>query len=484
MTSPDARPRVATVLLLGGGRALQVLIGLLSVRVATGLLSPSEFGVFNLLAATGSSLVLLLASPLGAFWTRKLNAWQRDGVVTVVGLRLLGISAFASIPLTAVVWLLWSAGSRDWNTSWFWSLWIVLSGFLAPQVANTYIGTLNLLGRRVKYVAISLFVAAGSLAGGAGCAWLFGRSGKAWYSGAAIPRLCLFGCIAAALVVARVRRTKAEADARLDRTELATFCLPLWGYGIVYALQVQSYPFLFGLRSDSTALGLFGAGLAVGASATQMFSTLLVEIHSPKFFREVSGGGRQSVQHAIDEYVASYVPALLAFSLFVASVHAPLGRMLLSPNYRSVLWIALIGVVQQMLLGLSGIVSLGGQALMKTGISFGPAVAGGIFTVAGLWVVLPMSPLLGGGVVLVAGLLVSVLLGIRGLRKAVQLQMPGRMLGRAVVLSLPLGVAYLASKPGEAVLTSMIIVGLAGVYALAVQAMLARHAITGTRSDT
>lgn len=465
-------PAATPVLVLAVGRGLQVLVGVASVRLATEVLPPDAFGTFSLLSAMGSTLCLLLVSPLGAFWTRKLHAWQAAGLLTVMAMRFLWVLGLSSGPVTVIVWLLLNAGSNRWSASWFWSAWIVLSGFVAPVIANTYINSLNLLGWKVRYVLISLFIAAGSLGGSYALVRFFGPSGEAWYSGAAVPRLILAACTAAFVVAASGRRKREGRRDQLDRSELVRFSSPLWAYGVVYFLQVQSYPFLFGLRANSAALGLFAAGMAVGASTVQIFATLLAEIYNPEFFKGLSTPACLKVEHSLDEYVEAYVPALVAFALFVASVHGPLGRLLLSPGYRDVSWIVLIGVAYQSLLALSAIVSLGGQALMKTRIALGPAIVGGVFTVLGMWMVLPLSPLLGGGAVLVGSLAVSLVLGMHNLSQCVRVRLPWRPLGRAIGLSLPLAIVPLVAATPESAAKAVVSLGLAGIYALAVQGML------------
>jgi hypothetical protein len=63
----------------GLARALQFFLLLLTLRVASSLLVPSEMGKLSIITATVSFFALLLINPIGMFINRRLYAWNEKG---------------------------------------------------------------------------------------------------------------------------------------------------------------------------------------------------------------------------------------------------------------------------------------------------------------------------------------------------------------------------------------------------------------------
>ena len=85
------------LLLLGTGKVLQVLIGLVALRVVTEVLSTEEVGVYYILQAVLALLAFTLYNPLGQFYGRYLIHWRDTKKLKTATLAILGVR-LATIP--------------------------------------------------------------------------------------------------------------------------------------------------------------------------------------------------------------------------------------------------------------------------------------------------------------------------------------------------------------------------------------------------
>ena len=128
------------------GRAAQFLIALITLRVATTLLSPEEMGKVALVVTTTAFFALLLINPVGMFINRRIHAWQASGrgigyLVRFAGyIALVATIAAISLPLFVMT------GLVNFGIPTVWLIALVCGSVIFNTVNQTAIPCLNLLG--------------------------------------------------------------------------------------------------------------------------------------------------------------------------------------------------------------------------------------------------------------------------------------------------------------------------------------------------
>jgi O-antigen/teichoic acid export membrane protein len=123
------------MLITGIARALQFAMLLITLRVATTLLPPSEMGVVALVTATAAFFSLLLINPVGMFINRRMHTWDDKGQVRAYlgyfWLYLIAVAVLAIFVLALLV-----------GTGW-WRPKIASLDLVMLAAASIVFGTLN-----------------------------------------------------------------------------------------------------------------------------------------------------------------------------------------------------------------------------------------------------------------------------------------------------------------------------------------------------
>ena len=257
------------------GRGLQIVFSIVSVKLPTTILTPSEMGRQNIFLAIGSAISLLLISPISAYWNRKIHVWMTSKRLYQASLILAGyifsITIFASLILLFINQLF---GIGTEVTS-LWLIWIIFSGVFISQIFNTFISSMNFLNFRIWYVFLINLISWGGLLLALILVHRLGAKAEFWYSGAMIAKILVIVAVLPIILIS-LHKTSAEfvIDNKNALNNLWAFSSPLLIYSLLYFFQSQSYPFIFSLKADEAALGLFAVGMNVGFTPMRMFSTL------------------------------------------------------------------------------------------------------------------------------------------------------------------------------------------------------------------
>lgn len=371
------------------GRAFQFLIALLSVRVMTTMLSPTEVGKVALITTLVNFCVLFLISPLGTFINRRLHSWQDSGrIKTYFGWYALYLLAVSSVcaPLTML------AVQAGW-----WSLdvgvlalgLVVWVSILFGTVHQTLIPSLNLLGRDKPFAVLSVL----SPALGLGLSCLLIRTGGGavatqWLTGVVLSQLVF--SIVAARVFFRGDTSRFHREFRLNVSMFKTAWRFAWPVSIAVAcswLHFQGYRFLLVDAVGLEELGFFVAGYGIAASLFAALEQILTTWFMPRFYRQLNQNSQNVGESAWARYAGSVLPLSVLALAALLSMSEELVQWMLGPAFQNTQQYVRWGALAEWTRVVAGIYALVVHQHMRTHYLIIPHLIGAVvaFTIIGVF---------------------------------------------------------------------------------------------------
>ncbi len=338
------------LIIVMGGRILQMAVLLLTLRAMTTRLSPLEVGNFSLLMSIATLFIWILISPIGLYMNRHTHEWWQKGTIWInygrEGLSGIAVAAFTALALSAWQLLFHPAWAQQ-------LVWLGPAAGLYIICAlgnNTIIPAINLFGRRTSYtllyVTSQILCLAFSWAftgfHAAGEYWFFGQT--AGFALASLIALPLFLKVSAPpLGAAR----QSPTDWRKGLAAIAAFCLPITITSGLTWLQFQSYRIVIGDLVSLNFLGLFFAGYAVSAGIMGAVEITAGQFFGPYFYKHVQEAepGRQHDAWAI--YMSALYPIMIVIVMVVMALARPITHLLLAPQFwQASLYVAVGAMVE------------------------------------------------------------------------------------------------------------------------------------------
>jgi O-antigen/teichoic acid export membrane protein len=351
-------------LLVGGGRVISVLLGLLAIRVMTTVLTPVQYGEWVLLTTVQMFCGLFLVNPIGQHINLHTHSWW-DEETLVARLKPYG-SYIVAVALTGSLVIV-GLNHPLTNVA---LLWMVLASFCMIGAAtwnSTLIPMLNLLGYRGESVILSTITVAIGLI--ASLVLVRAYPGAiAWFGGQAI------GMAAGALGAWFLLRKKAgRAAARrprlrlLDRKTLLTYCLPLSiATGLMW-VQLSGYRFLVEKFWGLAELGFLAVGLQLAAQVWNLAESLAMQFLYPLFYRRISSGvADRSMHEAYSDLLNTLVPIYLLLTGILITVAPSLLKLLVSPKFHDAVIYVVLGACIELFRVLGSLLSNAAHAKRQT----------------------------------------------------------------------------------------------------------------------
>jgi hypothetical protein len=240
---------------------------------------------------------LIVVNPVGVYLNREIHGWEKSGFLRPGLKDFLGFSWMAAIfaGLLIAALALFGVGSLGAHEPWLQTAFTTLVMVSGATIANTFIPLLNILERRISFVALT--VASQALA--LGFSYLVvlrsGAHASNWMLATGAVQIA-FGLFAFGLLVRKSARTiesSAVADhASLSAAKLKELSAPLWSFAAPIAFAnfavwglMQGYRPLVENFAGLGALSIIGLGLGLASSITASFEALVHQVFLPVFYK-------------------------------------------------------------------------------------------------------------------------------------------------------------------------------------------------------
>lgn len=468
------------LLILTAGRVVQGLIGIVSIRILTALLSPAEVGNYFLILAVAGFCVLTLISPAGMYVNRKLHKWDLDGNLlrrfAAGNLYLALVSVFSALAVFAL--------NRGFGVGSS----IALTGFICLTALYIYFSTcnqaiipaLNMLGHRGAFVGFTVATLVLGLGLSVIFSLSFSRTAVAWLSGQTAAMAAAAGLALVCLRRKTTRSAPGTAPSPLLRPAvLANVFSFAWPLSLTYFFmwtQNWSYRLIVEKMLSPGFLGLIGVGLGIAAGIAAAVESVAQQFYLPAFYREINGSDPELRAAAWNRMARVTLPLYLSFAVMVTFMAPFILRLLTGAEFHGAGVFLVCGAWIEFFRMATNTLATVAHAEMRTRHLIKSYSAGAVLAVAGTFLLAkhagyaPLIPLL-----LAASGLVIACVMYRDMRGLMPLEIFTRELAASFLLSLPFGSAVLLYRFRNGFWASCGICALFGLYFLGSQYLLGRR---------
>ncbi|HKR56754.1 MAG TPA: hypothetical protein VJS20_10655 [Gemmatimonadales bacterium] len=396
-----------------GGRLIQFVLALAGVRIATTLLAPPEMGRISLILALTAMFVLFFVNPVTVFINRRMHAWAETGRLkghlAWFWLYLAIVTALAGL----VLWMLTSWKVVDFGMRPGWVIALVCGSLFIGTVNLTVIPALNMLGRPVPFMVLTVATVGLGLAVSTALVTSWRTTAEGWLVGVVAGQAVL-AIAGYRILFARAGNQPVDSLSREKLGRLIRFAWPIAVSVALYWAYLHGYRFHLAEFTGLAAFGLFAAGYGLAASLLSAMETVLITHFQPAFYRDAHAGKSE----AWSTYAAAIIPTSVLAVAVVIGGAPDLTALLLGPDYQSAGRFVTLGALAEgarMMVGLFGLMA---HARMRTAALILPYALGTILSTSIIWFYLPRYGLdtapvavLLGGIAIVAGI-VAVFRGV------------------------------------------------------------------------
>ncbi len=429
------------LLMLGLGRGLQVLAGLITIKTATTILSPGEVGSMNQLmslAILGTSALLI---PIATYIGRGCLEWIDAGVLSRrLGSYLCIVLAVAPL-LGLITWVIQSRWILVVGVGAAWVGGLVTLYTVGISLHTMGTSGLILIGRKFLYI---LFVNVAAWGGLLLAMW--------WSKHEASPEIWLFGIFCGLLLssfsyVLLDRYAEGPAPVRsshmpdllpFDRQAVFMFVWPQAMVFVLWWVQSQSYRFILPHVADIATVGLFAAGYMICSVSMQTFETLFNELYIPTLYRALKGQDREGMAQAWNAYAAAYIPAVILFGAFLIGNAAFMVKLLLGEQFQTIASILVWPALTETFRAISSTLHHLGLAKVDMTVNILPVVIGAFVAPTLVYLLASYEPLVGTALALFAAAAIAFAAVIPVSRRALPVVWPVRRIIYAAALAVPL----------------------------------------------
>ncbi len=368
------------------GRVLQVIIMLVSIRVMTYLLSPTEMGNYYLAITILAFLNLVFLNPPGMYFSRHVLQWQRSknlfNAITVF-MAWMCVVSLLSIPIVFVIFEICDYHEK-YNVFLF-TLFTVLAMLVSTTHRNTMHGT-NALGFRTEFVVFLIGTLLLGLTFSITSVLLYGGNPLWW----------LFGVIAAeALMLVKIFRFFIQNNtldinkirSALTQKRLAAimrFTLPIGVATFLMWGQNMSYRFIVDYKYTADALGYIAVGLGISTAVFNSLESILMQYFNPLFLKDILDASQEERAKAWNKMASFMVPIYVSVLFFTIALSEVLMKILVDSQFQQAYVYAMIGASMEFFRVMTNLLNNVAQSEHKTSSTIKPYCVGFIVSVTAL----------------------------------------------------------------------------------------------------
>lgn len=448
------------------GRVVQILIALVTIKLATKFLQASEMGNFYLILSIVSFFGFFLISPIGQYINRKTHEWYESEnimhVFYIYNLYIIFISVFS----VAIVFLLnyFDVGSSIELNYLVYAVFL----FIYFNTWNqTIIPMINMLEKRVVFVVFTLlsqflflFLAYIFIS-------IFGEKGVFWFLGQTIA----YGVLA--LIALIYFRKKLQSNFNINIAnkmislknlkKILNYSLPLSIGVLFFWLQAHSYNIIIVKNIGSEFLGYFGVGMAVALAISNAFETVVMQYLYPKMYKSMNDDAKFS--QMISNIINLILPIYFLLALFISFFAIYINSILVDIKYFDSYIYVIFGIWIAFFRMSSNIISNIAHSKMKTKSLIMPNFIGALIAVIGVVIATNNEDYqLYVPLVLLTASLISFIYMYINMNNLVPFKIEIKKLLNVLVMAIPFLVSFIFYSFSSSIIYSILIIGFFGLY--------------------
>jgi len=463
------------------GRVVIMITQIVSMKIYTSLLNPFQIGRLSIILSIMGLFGLILISPVGTYFSRRVLEWNAEGVIKKYLYRYLLYLCAVTLFAILVILLIKKYVLKDsMSVSNYWIILIIIGNLLFMTVNTSYLSWVNIFGKRLFFVITSILV----LWAGLLFAYIFvsswGYIAENWFAGQIFANtIC---AVLVFIVFNKIVNNKAiQPSTNIKLKEVINFSYPLMISAALYWCHMQGYRFVFSAISSIEVLGYFTVGYTIGASILFSFETVFHQYYMPIYYSEISHAIKETRSSAWNKYATLFYPVLFAFICYIALSGKYLSVILTGNKFHGVGTIVIWGALSEGGRIMNSSISLVGQSEIQMKPLIVPGILGVSIVYALLFLLMPINAIVGCGIALIIGSIVSYVYSYINMNRLLSIKIPIKRIIYSVLLMSPIYIYYLlidkfiTTRNGMS--NSIIILLGSGIYFVAVVYMLTRKYI-------
>lgn len=462
------------LLILIIGRVLQIIIALVSIKIVTKYLEPSEMGNLYLLMSIVSFYGLFLVNPIGQYINRYTHQWYEEknilGVLFIFNVYLL-LVCLCSVGIT---YALYHSGIGNGIELLYFTLVIALFIYFSSW-NQTIIPMINMLEGRIVFVLFTLLTQILTLISAVYFINSWEEKGVVWFFGQIIS----LGVVAVLALIYFTKKMQSDFNivniSSMIEVEsfrnILKFSLPL-SVGVLFLwMQTQSYGIIIEKYIGAEYLGYFGVGIAISLAISGAFESVIMQYLYPAMYKSMKDENK--FETTITDILNLVIPIYFLLAIFVSIFAVYIMSVLVDAKYHDSyiylifgIWIAFFKMSANMIANIA-------HAKLKTKKLIFPYIIGGVLSVCG--VILAAQSVLYQYLIPIALLLASALSFLAmfiWMNKLINIRLQFKILGCVILYSVPFLAGLLFYEYAHVLeYSSLVIIGF-GAYFLYVLYML------------
>lgn len=378
------------MLLIALGRFANILLIVLTIRIATTFLPPAEMARFFLISSAVALYTSILLNPVGMFVNRRFHTWNSKGLVSHFYNYFWLYLLFAAFIASTTIIIFVHANLLEFHTNLHWLVFLIFASMLISTANTMVIPGLNMLGKRSAFVYLTLATTAASMVAGFLMVTLIEPTTEYWLLGILVGQL-LVAMLGARLFYKYIRQSHHISDAHMNmsRDHIGTlwkFAWPILIGAILIWVQSQSYRFMMENSIGLAQVGLFAAGYGISAGIIASLEAILTSYFQPIFYQNISSEDIVAQGKAWTNYAQAILQPLLPAGFLLVAAAPELTRLLLGANYEESSQFIVWGAIAELARVAYGVFGMAAHARMKTNRLLLPGFVGASISIAGtIW---------------------------------------------------------------------------------------------------
>lgn len=462
------------LLILGIGKVLQVLIGLVTLRLITEILSEEQVGVYYILLTVVSLLAFGFFNPLGQFYGRHLVHWQKTEnlkTATNVMLILRGIAIPFALMLAIILFYVFEY--QTYFTVTEYTVFIVVS--LVALIHGVLLNATNVLVSRVAFTIFAVL----TMAIGLIVSILFTQltqTAMAWIYGLAITQI-FFSFILYRLIIKNQVISIAKLKRALKQNYIKGvffFIFPVtitlflqWGQTTSFRLVVE------GLYSVEI-LAFIAVGMALSSAIFSALESLATQFYMPLYLKKITNATKEQRTQIWNKLASIILPIYIGVTIYVVAFAPYLTKVLVSDKFYEAFIYAMIGAMIELFRVTTNVVYMVSQSELKTKNTITPYLLGFVLMIIGLYTIDVSDALWKVTVILAFAQLMALLVMTFNMKKLLPIKFEVGVIIKSTIFTAPLLVVHFVEVQIN-ILNSILLLMLGGLYLIATQYFLLKN---------
>lgn len=464
------------IAVLGIGKILQVLVGLVTVRLVTELLSENQVGIYYILISVIGLLAFGFFNPLGQFYGRHLIHWKEtNNLKTATSIMLMLRGLAIPVALLMALALFYIFNYHQYFSVLEYLVFIVVS--LIALIHGVLLNATNVLVSRVTFTTYSV----GTLSAGLALSILFTNfyeTAIAWLYGMALSQI-IFSYALYRLVVSNQKFSfsKLKKSLQLDYIKsVFSFILPVtltlflqWGQTTSFRLIVENL-------YSTKILAFIAVGMALSGAIFSALESLATQFYMPLYLKKITNATHQVRTQAWNELAGVMMPIYIGVAIYVIAFAPFLAKLLVAEKFQDAFVYTMIGAIIELFRVTTNLVYLVSQSEVKTKSTILPYMVGFLIMIVSLYSIDVSESLWLVPVILAFSYLIACYIMFYNMKKLLPIRLDLSTALRSFLLMMPLLALHLTDLQ-PSILTALFVLALGGGYLLLIQYLLLKTKI-------